>query len=279
MRYGFSYAAPALAGVLLAGMLAYGQETSANRVTVALSDPTRPVKLRVSVLNGSIEVRGYDGKAVTVETRGQGAEGRRHGRTPPKEAEGLHRIENASSGLTIEEENNTVSISGGVTRSADVLVNVPYGTSVSLRSTNGREIVADRIAGEIDINSTNSNVTIEDASGPVVAHTLNGRLKVTFDKVPPGKDMSFSTFNGDIDVTLPADTKANLKMKTDNGDIYTDFDVKLDSSAAKPTIEDNRKAGGKYRVRLDKGTYGSINGGGPLFQFTTFNGRIMIRKK
>ena len=33
--------------------------------------------------------------------------------------------------------------------------------------------------------------------------------------------------NGEIDVTLPADIKANLKMKVDNGDMYTDFDVKL----------------------------------------------------
>ena len=33
--------------------------------------------------------------------------------------------------------------------------------------------------------------------------------------------------NGEIDVTLPADIKANLKMKIDHGDIYTDFDVKV----------------------------------------------------
>lgn len=278
MKYGIAYVTPRLAGVLLAGMLAYGQEASPSRVTVPLSDPSRPVKLKVSLLNGSIEVRGYDGKEVTVESRGHAPEGRRRERTL-RDAEGLHRIENTSGGLTIEEDSNTVSITGGVSHNADALVNVPYSASVYLRSTNGNEVVAEHIAGEIDINSTNSNVTITNASGPVVAHTLNGKLKVTFDKIPPGKEMSFSTFNGDIDVTLPADTKANLKMKTDNGDIYTDFDVKLDSTASKPTVEDNRSSGGRYRVRLDKSMYGSINGGGPLLQFTTFNGRIMIRKK
>jgi hypothetical protein len=37
--------------------------------------------------------------------------------------------------------------------------------------------------------------------------------------------------------------------------------------------------GGRYRVLFDRGTNGTINGGGPEMQFTTFNGRILIHKK
>jgi DUF4097 and DUF4098 domain-containing protein YvlB len=98
--------------------------------------------------------------------------------------------------------------------------------------------------------------------------------------VTPGKSMSFSTMNGAVDVTLPADIKARLKMKTDNGDIYVDdgFDVKIEGGAT-PQTDDQRKSGGRYRIRLDRTTYGSINGGGPEIQFTTYNGSIMIHKK
>ena len=91
--------------------------------------------------------------------------------------------------------------------------------------------------------------------------------------------MSFSTMNGEIDVTLPANIKTNVKMKTDQGDIFTDFDVKLDATSQPPQVEDKRKKGGRYRVRLNRGTSGTINGGGPEIQFTTFNGNILIHKK
>ena len=46
-----------------------------------------------------------------------------------------------------------------------------------------------------------------------------------------------------------------------------------------PQVEDNRKKGGRYRVQFDRGTNGTINGGGPEMQFTTFNGNILIHKK
>jgi hypothetical protein len=90
--------------------------------------------------------------------------------------------------------------------------------------------------------------------------------------------MSFSTMNGTIDVTLPADIKANLKMKSDNGEIWSDFDIKLTGSA-QPQVDDQRGKGGRYRVRLDKTVYGTINGGGPELQFVTYNGSILIHKK
>jgi DUF4097 and DUF4098 domain-containing protein YvlB len=125
----------------------------------------------------------------------------------------------------------------------------------------------------------NGAVTVTNASGSVIANSMNGKINVALNRVTPGKSMSFSTMNGTIDVTLPADVKANLKLKTDNGEIYTDFDVKLDGTSHPPVVEDQRKSGGRYRVKVDKAMYGSINGGGPEMQFVTYNGNILIHKK
>jgi len=93
--------------------------------------------------------------------------------------------------------------------------------------------------------------------------------------------------NGSIQVTLPADLKARLKMKTDRGEIYTDFDVKVESVTGSTTVAQD--GGGKNGLpglpqlpRLthsDRTLYGTINGGGPEMQFITYNGRIVIRKK
>jgi DUF4097 and DUF4098 domain-containing protein YvlB len=146
----------------------------------------------------------------------------------------------------------------------------------------------ENISGEIEVSNMNGQVTLTNVSGSVVAHSMNGKVVVSLNRVTPGKNMNFSTFNGDIDVTLPADAKANLKARVDNGDIYTDFDVKLEpqeagAAPAPPPPPDVPPPGRNVRPKTKRGgdgaVHGTINGGGPEIQFTTFNGRILIHKK
>jgi len=96
--------------------------------------------------------------------------------------------------------------------------------------------------------------------------------------VNPQKPMAFSSLNGDIDVTFPADLKANLSLKSDRGEIFSDFDVQVQASSPQQIVEDGRGHGGKYLVKIDKAVHATINGGGPELQFTNFNGGIYIRK-
>ena len=126
---------------------------------------------------------------------------------------------------------------------------------------------------------TNGTLDLEHVSGSVVAHTLNGGINVVMDKVSPDKAMSFTSLNGKVDVTLPADTKARFRIKTNNGAVFTDFDVNMEKDNNKPIVEDGRGQGGKYRIRMDRGVYGSVNGGGPEYVFQTMNGEILIHKK
>jgi DUF4097 and DUF4098 domain-containing protein YvlB len=262
---------------LLAGGLVWSQDTTGDRITVPFSDASRPHTLKVSLINGSITVKGYDGKDAIIETHGgRGSEHER--RHIPRGAEGMKRIDNTTLGLTAEEEDNVLTIGMSPNRDSDVAIQVPVNTSLKLSCVNGGDIVVDRISGEIEVNNTNGGITLTNVSGSVIAHALNRNVVVKLNKITPDKSMSFSSLNGDIDVTLPADTKARVKLKTDNGEIYSDFDVKLDASGQRPVIEDGRPNRGKYRVRIDRAMYGTINGGGPEFQFQTFNGNVYIRK-
>jgi hypothetical protein len=63
------------------------------------------------------------------------------------------------------------------------------------------------------------------------------------------------------------------------GDVYSDFEI---SRVDKPVdmYEENREEDeGKYRVRIERTFYGTINGGGPEFFFKNFNGDILIRSR
>jgi DUF4097 and DUF4098 domain-containing protein YvlB len=262
---------------LLAGGLAWSQDTG-DRVTVPFSDPSRSHTLKVNLINGGITVKGYDGKDAIIESHGSSDGEEHHPRRSPRGAEGMKRIGNTSMGLTATEEDNVLTVSAFPGREAKLTIQVPVNTSLKLSCINGGDIVVDRISGEIEVNNTNGGVKLTNVSGSVIAHALNKGVVVKLNQVTPDKSMAFTSLNGDVDVTLPADAKARVKMKTDNGEIFSDFDITLDASGRKPVVEDGRANHGKYRVRVDHAMYGTINGGGPELQFQTFNGNIFIRK-
>lgn len=248
-------------------------QNGGDKVAVNLSDPSRPPYVKVSMVNGSINVKAYDGKQVIVEARNRNEERERESASG-----GLKRLNISTTGLSVEEENNEVRVSTeSYARSIDVTISVPTHASLKLGAVNDGEITVTGVDGEMDVNNVNGSVTLSNVSGSAVAHALNGKVQVNFLRVNQ-KPMAFSSLNGDIDVTLPADVKANLSIKSDRGDVFSDFDVQLQAARPQQIEEDSRKNGGKYRVRIDKTVHGTINGGGPEYQFTNFQGGIYIRK-
>jgi len=180
------------------------------------------------------------------------------------------------SGLRVEESDNTITVGVGLRSHPDLLIQAPFSTSVKLSTVNG-SIEVNRLTGDLEISTTNGAVTASHISGSAVFHSLNGKILAAVEKISADKPMSFSSLNGDIDVTFPADVKARVKLKTHNGEVYSDFDVHLESTA-QTVVENKQSTRGRYRVRSESTTYGNINGGGPEIQFTTFNGTIYIRK-
>ena len=263
--------AVAMAGAALLAPLA-GAQSSPDRVSVNLSDPARPAFIKASMVNGGITVKAYEGKEVIVEARTRNEE-------REKPSGGPKRLNISTTGLSIEEENNEVRINTeSYARTIDLTISVPMHTSVKLRAVNDGDITVTGIEGEIDVDDVNGAVTLNNISGSAVAHALNEHVHATFVKVNSQKPMAFSSLNGDIDVTFPADVKANVSIRSDRGDVFSDFDVQLQASAPKQEVEDGRGKGGKYRVKIDKTVHGTINGGGPEYQFTNFQGQIYIRK-
>jgi hypothetical protein len=247
-----------------------------DRIPIPLSDPNRPVMLKVGLVTGGITVKGYAGKEVVVEAT-----------MPPEEEEqpkekkkgALKLIPNTSMGLSAEEEDNTVTISTGmrgISRKIDLVIQVPTACSMTLSTVNEGDIDVENVNGDLEINNTNGSITLKQIAGSVVAQTVNGEVLVAFTRVNADKAMSFSSLNGDIDVTFPASLKATVQLKSEQGEIFSDFDLQMQKSGAKVDKSDNGK--GKYRVTVENVMRGSINGGGQEIRFNNFNGSIYIRK-
>jgi hypothetical protein len=247
-----------------------------EKITVAFTDPARPGKLTVSLMSGKIFVKGHDANNVIVETVADKDDDDEDREERGKRA-GLRRIRNTASGLTIEEENNEMRISTQMHHETALSIAVPVRTSLKLSLMNGEDIVVERVEGELEVNNMNGDVSVTNVAGTGIIHSANGNVKAHFSRVT-GKAMSFTTMNGDVDVALPADIKATVRLDSGHGDIYTDFPIEMLPTAMQSTVEDNRSKGGKYRIKMEKAMVGRINGGGVEYTLKTLNGDIHLRR-
>ena len=144
---------------------------------------------------------------------------------------------------------------------------LPASQNLAVKSTWNGDIEIDGFSGEIEADAQlNGGVRITNVNGPVTANSLNGQLEVVFGKVTQDSPISLYSTNGAVDVSLPANTPANLALSTLNGNVYTDFDVKAeDKNGLKSVLGRDIKA--------------SINGGGVKISMKSTNGNMYLRKK
>jgi hypothetical protein len=275
--------------ILITPAITKAQE--ASEFTVPLSDPAKRAKLKANINSGSITVKGTARKDILVKYKsGEGEEGSedrnhrnrddnddRRGDDNAKSKEGLKRIGGSGMDLEVVEDNNSVKVkSKSWNKKVDLEIEVPTGTDLEVSTYNDGDVLVTNIQGQTELTNYNGEITALNISGSVVATTYNGEIKVTFDKVTEGAPMSYSTYNGDVDITFPSTLKATLKMKTEQGEIYTGFDIKLTSTGP---VQKKDTSSGVYRVIVDDWKRGDVNGGGPEITVKNYNGDIYIRKK
>jgi len=244
-----------------------------NEFTVPISDPAKRGKLKAKINYGSITVKGTGRKDVLVRYKAEKDEDR--GKQESKD--GLRRIGGGGMDLEVVENSNTVTVkSDSWNNKLSLEIEVPTGMDLEVKTYNDGDLMISNIQGDLTLTNYNGEITALNVSGSVVATTYNGGIKVTFDKVTEGTPMSYSTYNGDIDLTFPAAVKATVKMKTEQGDIYSGFDVDIKSSGP---VQKKNTDSGVYKVVIDEWKRGDINGGGPEITMKNYNGDIILRKK
>jgi len=268
-----------LAGLLFVSLSSNSltaQEEIKDHLVVPFSDPGRTGTISVDLMNGGVTITGYEGNDVVIDatTRLKKIEITEQ----DEKRKGLMRIPVHNTGLTVEEEKNYMEIdTESHKNTVDLIIQVPKNCNLKVSCLNNGDVLIKNVEGEIEVENMNGKITLENVAGAVVAHAFNKDLLVAMSRVFPDKAMSFSSYNGDIDVTFPASIKADVKMKTNNGEVYSDFDIQLSKSSREVT-EDNEEGEGKYRVKIDSAVRGIVNGGGQEIIFESYNGDIIIRK-
>lgn len=235
-----------------------------HRVKLGNSKDSRVI---ITMFNSGVQVVGHNSDEVIIEADGYEA--------PPERAKGLKPLynqmeDNTGFGLAVTKENNTLRISKASRQNGKYVIRVPKNAAVVYEETNwtGDDVSVADTNGEIELKLTNSNANLTNISGPVIANTTAGDIIVKFSSLNQTKPSAISSVAGAVDVTLPANTKTNLKLKSMQGEIYSDFDMNL----AKNTKGGLPKVAGGHTIE------GTTNGGGVEMSLYTITGDMFIRK-
>ena len=85
-------------------------------------------------------------------------------------------------------------------------------------------MVVKAISGDVDIRIMNQTVRLDDLSGGALVESMNGDVTAAFRHVSADHPISLMALNGKISVQLPENARANVRFRTQNGTILTDFD-------------------------------------------------------
>ena len=155
----------------------------------------------------------------------------------------------------------------------DIDIQAPSQTEVEASTVNGGDVKLDGTAGAFELANVNGPVNVTGVSGSGNAHTVNGSLSIRFGRNPVSAS-SFKTVNGTIDVYLKPELSADLRLKSLNGETYSDFDV-LPVVLPVQSSEEH----GKFHYRSNREKAGRIGRGGLLLSFESVNGDIRLHRE
>ena len=221
---------------------------------------------------GSITLKNANGNNVILDSNGGGIvlkEVRATGSITTQTDFGNTSFENGSSNsLSIDSNNGAVS-----------LIKVRVSKEIKIEDEFGEIDLEQAFAASYDLHTNGGSITISGAKGKLKARTDFGGIKienaesVTLDletnngtvefsgSLGIGPHMVNSEF-GEVDLTLPADSKLSVNLKTEFGNIQSDLPITV-------TLNGTSNSSGDQIV-------GSINSGGEQLTVQTNNGSVNI---
>ncbi len=173
--------------------------------------------------------------------------------------------DNTTFGVEVKKEGNQLIVKGlRERREANLVIYLPKTMDMLVESLANNEIYIDGFSSEIEAINYQGATILTNITGPIVAENNNGNITVQFYELSQVSPTSIVAENGDIEITMPANTTANITSKTPRGDLFTDFDLVME----------------KKRVTRPNGrsVKGKLNNGGVEISLQNLKGNIYLRK-
>lgn len=217
-------------------------------------------RISLENINGSVKVTAWDRSEVKVD-----AVKKAYRRERLDEAK--IEVRSDAEGIHIETiyPNRTQTFTDGEGRyenpaTVEYTLTVPRAARIdSIELINGG-LDLDGLAGDVKASSINGRVVARSLTGVVRLSTINGKLEAAFNQLDATKPISLSSINGQVLLTIPSDSNAELKASTVHGQITNDFGF---------PVRRGRHVG--------RDLAGQLGQGGARIKLGNVNGQVTIR--
>ncbi|MCG8475817.1 MAG: DUF4097 domain-containing protein [Cytophagales bacterium] len=226
-------------------------------------------RIQIQGLNGQLLIKTHNQNIIRLKTYDRIG--------LPKKANGLRLLSNQGTdntglGLELKESGDELVLEGIIrkSKSADFEIWLPQKLAVSF--SNAVHADAVKFVGvdrDLVINA-GGRVELEEVTGPITAKVTHGDLMASFLKVNQAKPISITCTHGDIDLSVPSNTKMDLDLKTAWGEAFSDLNLNIEQEAAR-TSGHSRSSSSKLKATL--------NGGGVKVVLRGVHGNVYLRKK
>lgn len=253
--------------------------------------------------NGDLNITGYKGNKVLISANEDIFE---NGDNVNEKTKGLKKIGGGGLQIDNKKDENCIVVSRSIFgKKIDLDIKVP--NNITLRVGGGSmfkpqdfeshtnippvapppakngvmagNIMIKDLTGTVEVSTIVGNIDMENIAGEVTASSVQGNLKIAFNKIRKENALYFSTVNGEIDITLPKKTAADIIAKTLNGNVYSGFDAEVTPHHVAGEEADESGMPSFVSSFLNANNITSkINGGGQEIYLRTINGNIYIRK-
>jgi hypothetical protein len=239
-----------------------------EQLVVNLTSPHATGFLSFNNPKGSVRITGYNGEVILATAV------LRSGSDASNKSTGMHRIEQKAFDITADEKNNYVSlVCLSNNKTVDFDIKIPRKFSLKISSFDNGKIEIINVEGDIEATNPNGDIILENVAGSAVINSVNGNVKAFFSAVKEGSPMMFTSLEGNIELYLPEKINANIKMRSQNGHLYSEFNIK----PARHQTEVTKNEKGNV-FSLEDWSVGAINKGGFEYILSTFNGNIYLKK-
>ena len=255
-----------IANLVIAASFAFS--ATAEEFELPIETDLSSTTLKIHKIPSEVEVVGIDESVIRLHVEGI--------KPIPDKAKGLRPLlvtgtDNTGLGFELlpSEEDDSILVLRQTRRNKGlkVLVELPKQMALNFEAHINQGISIRGLEGETTSKTLNGRMKIQDVTGPLILNTTNGSIDVAITELNQEYPSSIASVNGEIDVEISENEKANIHLGVVNGEIYTnlEFDPKADRDGMSKLI-------GSFKVN------NTINGGGVRFSITTVNGKIYLRK-
>jgi len=203
------------------------------RKDLTLGEPLSARTVVVDNVFGSVEVKGVAGNRVRLV-----AERTVRAGSDAELAKGMEEVRldiiEGKDGVEIivdgpfRREDGSVHFRGrdrdGYSFSYDMVVEVPSTVKIDLSTINDGDITVSGMHNDFDVENVNGGIEMRDMKGSGKAYALNEDLTVGFSRNPEG-NCRFGSLNGEVKIYFQSPFSADLRIKTFNGGVFSDFPV------------------------------------------------------